>query len=251
MSMCAQYVVVIRHGQTIANLLVQQSTEKHFYEVTGADESVGLTALGLAQAKEAGRFLASLSPRTRIARLYCSQFFRTRASAEAIQSILPKKPEIVEDSRIAKRHYGDFWNITYGGVKALYPKEHEKFLRQGGFTYRPPNGENYVDLQQRVNDFIHDVINSTQDSIAIVTHSVVTLVLMQQLLGELTDAELIEHYDAMSVPNASIVIYKRISGRLLIFGHRINIVGWLKRFVGMRHVSWMRWASFTPSSISH
>lgn len=246
MNSLAQYVVVIRHGQTIPNLLVQHFTENHFYEVTGSDETVGLTELGISQIKEAGFFLALLRRRVKVARLYCSQFFRTRSSAEVIQSILPGHPQIVEDPRIAKRHYGDFWNITYSGVKALYPEEYEKFLQQGGYFYRPPNGENYADLKVRVNDYIHEVIDGTEDSIAIATHSAVALVLEQLLLGEMTDAELVQRYDAMSVSNASVVIYKRVAGGRLVFGRRIDFVGWLKRLLGMRHASWVRWASFTP-----
>jgi broad specificity phosphatase PhoE len=241
-----QYVAVIRHAQTIPNILVEQSTDSHFYEVTGSDETIGLTSFGLIQAREAALFLALLFRRRKIARIYCSQFFRTRSMAEVIQSVLPNKPEIVEDRRIAKRHYGDFWNITYNGVKALYPEEYQRFLLEGGYLYRPPSGENYVDLKLRVLDFVRNEIDSSDENFAISTHCAAALMFEQQLLGEMTDAELVERYDAIGVPNGSVVVYKRIAGRWRIFGKRLDVVGWVKRLFGLRHETWRKCSSFTP-----
>jgi broad specificity phosphatase PhoE len=245
-----QYVVVIRHGQTIPNILIEQSTDSYFYEVTGADETIGLTELGLIQAKEAGLFLASLFRRRSVARIYCSQFFRTRSTAEVIQSVLSNKPQIVEDRRIAKRHYGDFWNITYNGVKALYPEEYRQFLLHGGYRYRPPSGENYVDLKLRLLDFVHDEIDCSVGNIVISTHSAAALMLEQLLLGEMTDSELVERYDEIAVPNASVTVYKRIAARRLILGQRLDIVGWFKRLFGLRHQTWRKCISYTPVAVS-
>ena len=246
----SQYVVVIRHAQTIPNILLEQSTDSHFYEVTGSDETIGLTEFGFIQAREAALFLALLFRRKGVDRIYCSQFFRTRSMAEVIQSVLPNKPQIVEDRRVAKRHYGDFWNITYAGVKALYPEEYERFLLQGGYLYRPPCGENYVDLKLRLLDFVRDEIDSSDDNIVVSTHSAAALMLEQQLLGEITDDELVARYDAIAVPNASVIVYKRVAGRRRIFGKRLDIVGWVKRLFGLRHETWRVCSSFTPSARS-
>jgi 2,3-bisphosphoglycerate-dependent phosphoglycerate mutase len=246
----AQYVVVIRHGQTIPNILLEQSTDSHFYEVTGSDETIGLTQLGFIQAREAALFLARLFRRRSVARIYCSQFFRTRSTAEVIQSVLPNSPQIVEDRRVAKRHYGDFWNITYNGVKALHPQEYQQFLAQGGYLYRPPAGENYVDLKLRLLDFVRDEIDSSDDNVVISTHSAAALMLEQLLLDEMTDADLVARYDEIAVPNASVIVYKRVAARRRIFGKRLDIVGWIKRFFGYRHDTWIKCSSFTPGARS-
>ncbi len=246
----AQYVVVIRHGQTLPNILLAQSTNSHFYAVTGSDETIGLTQLGFIQAREAALFLAQLFRRKSVARIYCSQFLRTRSTAEVIQSVLPNKPQILEDRRVAKRHYGDFWNITYSGVKALYPDEYQKFIAQGGFIYRPPAGENYVDLKLRLLDFIRDEIDSSNDNVVISTHSAAALMLEQLLLGEMTDAELVARYDEIAVPNASVVVYKRVAARRPIFKRRLEIIGWVKRLFGYRHNTWKKCSSFTPDAHS-
>ena len=151
-----QYLIVLRHGETHPNVLAQQPTDKLHYEVTGSDQEIGLTSRGLAQIRETCvLFLVPFlrEARIQISRIDCSQFKRTREAAQILQETLPNKPPIVQDPRVAKRNYGEFWNITYRGVAELFPEEYDLFRTLGGFQYRPPGGENYLDLRNRLLEF--------------------------------------------------------------------------------------------------
>jgi hypothetical protein len=66
----------------------------------------------------------------------------------------------------------------------------------------------------------------------------------------MTDSELVERYDEIAVPNASVTVYKRIAARRLILGQRLDIVGWFKRLFGLRHQTWRKCISYTPVAVS-
>lgn len=244
----SQYVIVVRHGLTLSNLLLEQATDAYYYEITGADTNIALTSLGFIQVDDATSFLAQFLGALRVARIYCSEYLRTRQTAESAQRALPNHPPIIEDKRIAKRNYGLFWNITYAGVRALFPEEYLKFAKVGAYFYRPPEGENYPDLKKRVVSFRDDKIDSTNENICVSTHSAAALMFEQVLLGEMSNDELVSRYDSVGVPNATISIYKRVAGNTRICGIRLDPIGWFKRCFGMRHKTWEKVVTFTPRS---
>ncbi|MFX6972947.1 hypothetical protein ABTH74_19365, partial [Acinetobacter baumannii] len=57
-----QYLVVVRHGRTLANVLTARPTSEHFYPVVGSDQALGLTETGVFQARKAGDRMAWLFP---------------------------------------------------------------------------------------------------------------------------------------------------------------------------------------------
>lgn len=203
-----QYLVLVRHGETLANILVSKPTDKLFYEVTGSDVEVGLTAKGLRQSRRVGRRLARLFRGRRIGRILVSPFQRINQTATAIEEQLGYRPVRTTDIRLAKRNYGQFWNITYEGVERLYPDEFQKFKSEGALTYRPPDGENYFDVFARIDDLLEQVIEPLQENLIVVTHSVVILAIQRKLEGLSAD-EVLRRYDEISVPNTYVRIYRR------------------------------------------
>ena len=242
-----QYLIVLRHGQTLPNLLLAEAINSYFYALSGSDTTIGLTELGFVQAREAAMFIAEFLGKNRLAKIYCSQFKRTSQTADVVQAQLPNRPVVIEDVRIAKRNYGEFWNITYAGVEALFPEEYLKFAQLGGYLYRPPGGENYPDLENRLQSFMRDEIDSTDDNVCVSGHSVGALMLEQMLLGELTNYELVERYENIAVLNASVTIYTRRRIRRL-FGVRIDPRGWFNNLRGRPNRTWTKVASYTPMS---
>jgi probable phosphoglycerate mutase len=204
-----QYLVVVRHGRTLANVLTARPTSEHFYPMVGSDQALGLTDTGVFQAKAAGIRLSWLFARGMpLKTIDCSTFLRTQTTAEIISHHLPYDVDIVSDERLSKRSYGDFWNITYAGVEALYPGEHKLFSEQGEFLYRPPNGENYPDLLFRVNDYLEEKVKNVAGNRCIVTHSAVCLAI-EKAICKISDKELLARYNGHQVDNGEITIYWR------------------------------------------
>jgi 2,3-bisphosphoglycerate-dependent phosphoglycerate mutase len=204
-----QYLVVVRHGRTLANVLTARPTSEHFYPVVGSDQALGLTDTGVFQAVTAGVRLSWLFPlRMPLKTIDCSTFLRTQTTAEIISHHLPYAVDIVCDGRISKRSYGDFWNITYAGVETLYPGEHALYAEQGEFLYRPPNGENYPDLLSRVNEYLEEKVNHATGNRCVVTHAAVCLAI-EKAICKISDKELLARYNANKVDNGEITIYWR------------------------------------------
>ncbi len=205
-----QYLVLVRHGLSLANVHMTQPTDSHYYEVSGSDLQVALTEKGREQAKEAGRKLARVfSKKRRFKALRHSPFMRVVESTDLIEAELGYSLDRKEDSRLKKRSYGIFWNVSYKGVEELFPEEHERFKAEGDLLYRPPEGENYFDVFDRIDDFIVEEANSDDaGNLLVVTHSVVMLG-FQRELGGLSDDEVVRQYHDVSLPNGAILVFKR------------------------------------------
>ena len=205
-----QYLVLIRHGQSAANsALLKTSACGFYYSVSGADRSVPLTRKGLGQADRAGVILSCLFDDVcSFWRAYHSSFKRVTATLSRIESRLAASVCRILDNRLDKRDYGLFWNLTRQGVEALYPAEWRRYSAEGELHYRPPGGENYADLFERVDRFFDEEIDGAAENVLVITHSVVVLALLRRLEG-LTDAEVVRRYEEMDVPNGEPIIFCR------------------------------------------
>ena len=204
-----QYLVVVRHGRTLANVLTARPTSEHYYPVVGSDQALDLTETGIFQSESTGSRLSKLFPRRMpLVAIDCSDFLRTQTTAEIIRKHLPYDVCIHPDKRLAKRSYGEFWNITYAGVEALYPGEHKLYAEQGEFLYRPPGGENYPDLLARVDEYMDEKVNGAVGNRCIVTHSAVCLAIEQAVCG-ISNEELLARYNGHQVDNGDFVVYWR------------------------------------------
>lgn len=206
-----QLLAVSRHGHSDANAaLAEESEDALYYSVAGCDRNVGLTRLGVMQGTASGDIIRGLltPDDDPFESVFCTRFRRVRRSTNLIVKRLPNKPKVKPDNRLNKRLYGDFWNLTRRGVELLHPDEWLRYQAEGDFLYRPPNGENYPDLFHRVDDFIADEVTESSGNILVVTHSVVVLAFMRALEG-LSDAEVVQMYEDITLPNGVVVLYER------------------------------------------
>lgn len=205
-----QYLAVVRHEESQANVVTQIPTDEHFYSVAGSDPEVGLTANGSSHGPTTGQRLARIfPPEAPVDRVVLSPFRRVRESADRIEAGLGYAPPRLEDSRLSKRSYGAFWNLTYKGLQELHPEEHQRYLQMGKFLYRAPGGgENYPDVFARVAAFIEEVVAPSRENLLVVTHSVVMLALQRQFEG-LSDEEVVRMYEQVEIPNGQIMLYRR------------------------------------------
>ncbi len=205
-----EYLVLVRHGETLPNVLVEKQSDGLFYEVSGSDEAVTLTDIGVRQIVKVGKWLSRLFPKDNpLVRIVVSGYKRTHQSADNIEEQLPYQVERVPDRRFDKRCYGDFWNITYKGVQELYPEEYARFLLEGPLDYIPPNGENYPQLFGRVSEGLAEVSKQPGNTL-IVCHLVVFLAIQRELEGH-ADEHVHANYEASALPNAHTRIFKRES----------------------------------------
>lgn len=201
-------VVLVRHEESLANASLNSTgADNHFYNVSGSDISVGLTELGLQRSDEIGlRLSQTFTARTPLAVAISSDYRRTTTTRDRIVAALPYAVVTKSDSRLNKRSYGLFWNLTYKGVQDLHPAEYARYLREGPLLYRPPEGENYYDLFARCDSFAQDILDTTSGDTLVVTHLAVILALRRKLDG-LDDNEVARMYEEMSIPNGHCVSY--------------------------------------------
>lgn len=206
-----QYLVLIRHGKTFANVEIEKNTSGLYYAICGSDKTVGITTQGELDCLRAGMILARLFPMTfPLKRVWLSEFLRIWQSADTICGCIPYPIERVVDKRFNKRGYGIFWNLTYEGVRVLHPGEDEIFRRLGVLKYRPPGGENYFDLFERIDEVKEIEIDTFEGNQAIIGHSAVLLALRRRLEG-LSDLEVVRQYEMLSIPNGYVILYRRES----------------------------------------
>ena len=212
MPQAEQYLALIRHGQSEANVAVKEQNEGFYYDISGSDRSVALTERGHQQAVLKAKVIARLFPAHRpLETVWVSDFHRVKKTGSLITANLSYQVDTRVDPRLNKRSYGLFWNMTYRGVEHLFPEEYERYKRLGALEYRPPEGENYYDLFERVEGFNSAELLSREGHHLIVGHSAVILA-MQRLIGDISDADIVRQYETESVPNGYITLYKRVAG---------------------------------------
>jgi len=161
-------VLLIRHG------LVSQDAEERF--VGAADAP--MSAAGEAQIRELS---ARLRPRVTPDAIYCSDLSRSRRTAE----LLAGGPAIPIRVRPALREIdmGDWQGLSRRELAAQRPADYAARGRDIA-NFRPPSGESFADLAQRVLPCWRDIVEDGEPQIvAIAGHAGVNRVILCHLLG--------------------------------------------------------------------
>ncbi len=155
----------VRHGQTEWNAIRRMQGQWN----SNLNES------GKGHADINGQLLDQLN----IDALYVSPLDRTRQTAEIINRYLDLKP--VYDDRIMEWDCGDWSGEMYAEIPNKWPEEWRE-LEADRFNYRPPNGENYVDMFERAKPFVHELLDSSHSHIAVVSHGMIGKVMFSYLM---------------------------------------------------------------------
>ncbi|HWR39507.1 MAG TPA: histidine phosphatase family protein [Patescibacteria group bacterium] len=158
---------LIRHGQVVG-----AGDERRYL----GQHDVPLNDLGQRQAMAVGRWLCDRN----ISRLFCSDLSRTMATAAAVGRFLC----LVAEPQSAWReiNMGKWDGRTWKEVAALYPDE---LVRRNTdlVGFRPPGGESFDDCADRVWAALRDILELSEDNVAVVAHAGVNRLLLCQLLG--------------------------------------------------------------------
>jgi glucosyl-3-phosphoglycerate phosphatase len=191
---------VIRHGQTEWNVASRMQ---------GLLDSP-LTDLGRLQADVHGRTLAGLGG---VDALIASPLGRTRTTAELLRAHVDVPARF--DASLLERDCGAWSGLTLEQIAAEYPHEWRARARDP-YHHRPPLGENLVDMEARVGRLLAELLTGTEATVALVTHGVMSRVILKQLLGLApADAVLVRH------PNELLYRLEMRSGRCIGAAHFI------------------------------
>jgi len=175
--------IMVRHGESEGN------RERRFT----ISSEVGLTELGVRQAREVARRIAQLfKPQI----IVSSPFRRARQTSEIIGGELNLPIETVQD--LHERDLGCLKGHSYDDLRALVLKD-PSYHPARGWSWKPDGGESYEDVRERVVGAVNLLLRRyPQDEIIVVSHGGVMLSVWAHITGQWHGAHL--------PPNCGIVL---------------------------------------------
>lgn len=183
-------LILVRHGYTSWN-------EAKKYQ---GFSDINLNNQGIEEAKKVAKRLSY----EKIDMIYSSPLKRAFETAEIINENFEKKIHISQC--LKEINFGDWEGYTFEEIGKHYPDLIDKWLEKPA-DMRPPNGENFRDLQVRAMKVLHEIYDLNRGkNVLIVTHggliSVIVCHILQIGLDELwkfissnTGITILEEYD--------------------------------------------------------
>lgn len=160
-------IYLLRHGQTEWNVEGRMQ---------GRLDSA-LTPHGQQQAIGHGEKLKALGG---VEHLYVSPSGRTQETAYLLNSFLGAA--ITFDEVLMERDCGVWGGMTIDEIKEQFPTEWEA-RQKAPYEHRPPGGENTDDMIERIRDFADGLRQLPAQTLAVVTHAVMSRAILAHLLG--------------------------------------------------------------------
>ena len=211
---------VVRHGQSAGNVALEEAEAQGLerLDLHHRDVDVPLSELGERQAEALGRWIAEQPEDARPTVVWTSPYVRARQTADiALKAAGLDLPRVV-DERLREREFGAWDGLTRRGITAKFPEESERRTQLGKFYHRPPGGESWTDVLQRLRAALDDVRTDAQgERVMLVAHQVVVLLTRYVLEG--MDEQSVLELDAQGeVINCSVTSYRydREAGRLAL-----------------------------------
>lgn len=167
-------IVIIRHGQSeqnaVLDLVEDNSSELVQKQKDIKDADIKLTDLGIWQAEQTGLML---SKEEHFDICFSSPYVRTLQTAENIVKCLGYNLQTYKDNRLREKEFGRMHGYTIEEIKEKYPEEFHDRKRDGKYWYRPPGGENYPDVEDRIHSFLDKLHRDYKGkNVLIVTHQI-------------------------------------------------------------------------------
>jgi broad specificity phosphatase PhoE len=212
-------LVVVRHGQSVANAAFAVARAQQLLDagVTGRDADVVLNDIGRSQAAAFGRWLHDLPAVRRPEVVICSPYLRARQTWEiaAASSGVPL-PRPATDDRLVDRLMGELELMTQAAIDRQFPAEAARRHAGGEYGYRPPGGESFGDIADRLSAFLGDLCRDHAGKrVLVVAHDAVVL-MMRAVVEGLGWDDVAAIVSAGPVRNASVTRFDGASGRLLL-----------------------------------
>ncbi len=190
---------LIRHGESAGNVAALEAEASGVLDIgiTDRDVDVPLSGRGEQQADALGRWAVGHPPTI----VLCSPYKR------AVQTARGLGPAHI-DERLREKEFGRLDRLTRAGIASRYPAEVEARAQLGKFYYRPPCGESWCDVIQRLRGVMLELQHNYRDEhVAIVGHQVVVLCFRYRL-ENLDEHQLLSIDREGDVLNCSVTSYR-------------------------------------------
>ena len=145
--------LLLRHGQTL------MSVERRY---SGRSDAP-LTAAGLQQAADAGKYLAGAD----IGVIITSPLLRTVQTAQEVATVIGAP--VVTDDGFRETDFGAWEGLTFAEVREQWPDEMANWMADPQVA--PPGGESFTDVSARVTEALHRVLAEREGQrVLIVSH---------------------------------------------------------------------------------
>jgi broad specificity phosphatase PhoE len=123
------------------------------------------------------------------------------------------------DERLVDRLMGDLEMLTRAAIAKRFPDEPGRLTAAGEYHYRPPGGETFGDIADRLASFLADLNRDHPgERVAVVAHDSVVLT-MRAVIEQLNWDAVAAVAASGPVRNASITRFDGTSGRLVLDGY--------------------------------
>ena len=147
-------IFIFRHGETIDN-------KDHVFS---GWRQTDLIENGIKEAKGIGEKLKG----EKVTKAYQSDQIRSQHTLELVLDSFHKNVEIITDSRIKERDYGDLTGKNKDEIEKNDPQNYKLWHRS--YDVPPPNGESIQMVEKRVLMFLNDVLPTlTKDDIVFIS----------------------------------------------------------------------------------
>lgn len=160
-------VYIVRHGQT------EWNAESR---IQGRLDSP-LTEAGRQQASANGALIKSLGG---VDQLWVSPAGRTTETAFLINSYTQAALDFAD--ALLERDCGDWSGLTLEQIQAHHPKAWAS-RQEDPYWFAPPQGESLQDMLLRAHSFLDELFDSEWESVALITHGVMSRVILKFYLG--------------------------------------------------------------------
>jgi len=185
-------LVVVRHGESLGNIANENAyaARADRLDISVNDPSVELSDLGVRQAQALGTRLAELPASERPTVVLESSYVRARQTADHVVDAAGLSGiERIADERLRDREQGILDRLTGRGVRATFPDEADRRDYLGKFWYRPPGGESWADVAERIRAMLRDMrLDHADERILVITHDV-PILLMRYVIEQMTTDE--------------------------------------------------------------
>lgn len=204
-------VILVRHGQSEGNVAAERAQAEHRdrIEVPARDPDVVLSQTGQRQADAVGRWLTALPSDEQPQVIWTSPYRRARETAERALAVAEVDLDYRVDERLRDRDMGITDQLTAQGITSRFPEEAERRQWLGKFYYRPPGGESWADVAQRVRGVLTDLANTKRHERVLVTGHDVVLLLFCYVAEGLDEQEVLERARTNGLRNAAICRIRR------------------------------------------
>lgn len=197
---------LIRHGQSAGNVAndAAHAARSEMLDLSIRDMDVPLSDLGTAQAQALGTWMREVSPDW----IVSSPYVRAIDTVRVALAAAGKDQEISRDERLREREFGILDRLTRAGIEARHPEQAAARTFLGKMYHRPPGGESWVDVADRVRSFYRDLrLDHEGRHVVVVAHQAVIL-LFRYVLEGLTEEEVLAIDADADIANTAVTTYE-------------------------------------------